>query len=292
MKTTLEKKNTLFKYLGMLYEGYKTGNFSELFPYLAKDCVFESQWVLTPNIGYDAIVEYLNGKGATLQRTKAFPSCEIMELIGNINIVNDVEKHTNDGEISHGGVGLYYEAGELCLLMEQKKEEETIGALIRMQLNDDETIKRIDLCDPALFQYRCFFTYVDFVPTKNDEEFDEGMMRISEPYYSELYLFLGMEGFDFDEYGALNIPMPVWNKCVERWKEFYSYNSFDEAFENICKIDYGTLSAKEAFAKRVLSNNGFDMWQNRLKNGNIIDQIIEWTNKYKDQYAAINSHGF
>lgn len=292
MKTTLEKKNTLFKYLGILGKGYETGEFSKLFPYLAKDCVFESQWVLTPNTGYDEIVEYLNGKGATLQRMKAFPSCKIVELIGNTNIVNDAEMHTNDGEINHGGVGLYYEAGELCLLMEQKKEEETIGVIIRMQLNDDEAIKRIDLCDPVLFQHRCFFTYIDFVPVKNDEEFDEGMMRISEPYYSELYLFLAMEGFDFDEYGDLNIPMPVWIKCVERWKEFYSYDSFDEAFENICKIDYGTLSAKEDFAKRMLSDNGFNMWQNRLKNGNIIDQIIEWTNKYKDQCAAINSHGF
>ena len=117
-------------------------------------------------------------------------------------------------------------------------------------------------------------------------------MRISEPYYSELFLFLGLAGFDFDEYDDQNIPMPVWIKCVEKWKEFYSYNSFDEAFEKICGIDYSTLSVKEDYARRMLSNNGFDMWQNRLKNGNIIDQIIEWTNRYKDQFATINSYGF
>lgn len=292
MKTTLEKKRLVYKYLDILGEGYESGDFSKLYPYLAKDCVFESQWVLTPNTGYDAIVDYLNGKGATLQRTKAFPSCSIQELIGNINIVKNAEVHINGGEAQHGGVGLYYEAGELCLLMEQKKDNETIGVIIRIQINEDDTIIRIDLCDPALFQYRCFYTFVNFIPANGDEKIKDGMIRLSESYYPELYLFLGIAGFDFDEYDDLKIPMAVWLKCVEKWKEFYSYNSFDEAFEEICGINYSKQSAKEDYARRMLSRNGFDMWQNRMKNGNIIDQIIEWTNKYKEHCTTINSYGF
>ncbi len=290
MKTTLEKKNTLFEYLEILGDGYETGDFSMLLPHLAKDCVFESQWVTTPNTGYDEIAEYLFEKGSPLQRKKAFSSCDIMELTGS---VKNAEIHINDSA-PKDCTGLEYEAGELCLLLEQEteeEEEEKISVIVRIQLNDDDAIKRIDLRDPALFQYRCFFTYVSLFPVIDDETFSKGKVRISEPYYPELSLFLNLEGFGFDEYYNQNIPMPVWIGCLERWKVFYSCNSFDEAFEKICGIDYGTFSVKEEFARRILSDKGYYMWQNRLNNGNTIDQIIEWTNRYKDRCEAIYTYG-
>ena len=49
MKTKLEKDTIMYTYLEAFEKGYSSGDFSEVFPYLAEDCVMESQWVLTPN---------------------------------------------------------------------------------------------------------------------------------------------------------------------------------------------------------------------------------------------------
>ena len=65
MKTKLELATLIYKYLEIISDGYEKGDFEPLFPYLAEDCVFESQWVLAPNTGYEAVVSYLTYKGET-----------------------------------------------------------------------------------------------------------------------------------------------------------------------------------------------------------------------------------
>lgn len=62
MKTKLELATLTYKYLDLIDDGYSKGEFEPLFQYLADDCVLESQWVMTPNVGYDAVVSYLSGK--------------------------------------------------------------------------------------------------------------------------------------------------------------------------------------------------------------------------------------
>ena len=57
MRTDSEKNEILRQYLETLCKCYSTGRFENLYPLLADDCVFESQWVLTPNVGKPAIVE-------------------------------------------------------------------------------------------------------------------------------------------------------------------------------------------------------------------------------------------
>ena len=49
MNCKMEENSRLYDVLSVLEDGYTTGNFEGLFPFLAQDCVMESQWVLTPN---------------------------------------------------------------------------------------------------------------------------------------------------------------------------------------------------------------------------------------------------
>lgn len=292
MKTALEKRRLKHAYLEKLGEGYETGDFSALFSCLSKDCIMESQWVMTPNTGYDAVVEYYTGKGATLQRTKSFPSCSIQELVGNVHPIEKADVHVNGGEAVQSGVGLFYTPCDICLLMEQELKDETVRIIATIQIDDEEKIKRIDLCMPELFQFRPFYTYVNFFPANGENDIADGEIMIPEPYYAELYLFLGIASFDFDEYGDLNIPMPVWIQCVEEWRKFYSYSTFDEAFEKTCGINYAQATIDNDYAKRMLSRNGKVMWLNREKNRIIIDEILEWTEKYKGICKNINTYGF
>ena len=291
MKTKLEKDAIMYTYLEAFEKGYCSGDFSSVFPYLAEDCVMESQWVLKPNEGYQSVVDYLTGKGETLTRTGSFPSCSIVELVGGMNLIKDADFHVN-GEKTHGSFGLLYNSGELCLLMEQIIDDKTNGVMLRIKLTDDYKIARVDLCDPGLFQYRDFYTFVSFYPANGENELEEGRMRVSEPYYPELYLFLGMVGEDFDEYDDMNIPMDKWIAFLEKWKSFYSFKTFDEAFENACGIDYDNFTAKDEAALRRLSSMGDDIWENRKKNPTMLHVLIEWTEKYSKICDAVNGYGF
>lgn len=291
MKTKLEKDTIMYTYLEAFETGYCSGDFSTVFPYLAENCVMESQWVLTPNEGYQAVVDYLAGKGETLKRTGSFPSCSIVELVGGMNLIKDADFHVN-GEKTHGSFSLLYNSGELCLLMEQTIDDKTNGVMLRIKLTDDYKIARVDLCDPALFQYRDFYTFVSFYPANGENELKEGRMRVSEPYYPELYLFLGMVGEDFDEYDDMNIPMDKWIAFLEKWKSFYSFKTFDEAFENACGIDYDNFTAKDEAALRRLSSMGDDIWENRQKNPSMLHALIEWTEKYSKICDTVNGYGF
>ena len=293
MKTKLEKDAIMYTYLESFEHGYCSGDFSNVFPCLAEDCIMESQWVLTPHKGYRDVVDYLTEKGEALKRSGAFPSCAIVELVGDMNPIKDADFHVN-GEKTHGSFGLLYNSGELCLLMEQAIDDKIEGVMLRIKLTDDHKIARVDLCDPELFQYRDFYTFVTFIPSLGDESnnVSEGKMRVSEPYYSEFYLFLGMVGEDFDEYEDMNIPMEKWIAFLEKWKRFYSFKTFDEAFEDACGIDYSNFTAENRVALRRLSNAGDDIWANRHNNPTMLYALIEWTEKYSKICDTVNSYGF
>ena len=299
MNCRMEENSRLFDVLCALEKGYRTGDFGELFPFLAQDCVMESQWVLTPNIGYDAVVSYFTGKGKTLAKNDCFPDCSIVELVGNCNPMENATVIVNGKETGMSSAGLMYTPGKLCMLMEQTINDETNGVIVDVMLDEAGMIKRIDLCMPEMFKYRYFYTYVCFFPTTADweegEEYhpdQEHLVRVSEDYYGELYLFLGCAGYRFDEYEDLRIPMDHWCKALDYWKEFISAASFDEAFEKIAGVDYdnGTIQNPEAGIR--LGRIGKDSWDNRYTNRTLFDGLIEWTNLCRDTYAFINTYGW
>ncbi len=292
MKTKLEMATLAFEYLDLISYGYENGDFSSLFPCLAEDCVLESQWVMTPNVGYDAVTDYLSGKGETLKRNGTFPTCSIQELVGNINVIDNVDIHIN-GEKTNGSVGLHYSSGELCLLMEQTIDDKTNSVILRIKINNEEKISRIDLCMPELFQYRDFYTFISLYPCDEEETvLKSAKIHVSEPYYSEFYLFLGLIGEEFDEDDNLYIPMEKWLAFLERWKCFYSFETFDEAFEDACGIDYTNFTVKDDDARRRLGYNGDRIWDNRNNNAYMLKNLIEWTEKYKDSWSYVHIYGF
>lgn len=154
MWTDSRKNDVLFERLKVLCNGYSTGKFDALFPYLSDDCVFESQWVLTPNVGKDAIIDYLTGKGETLRRTNSLPECTVVEFVGSFNPIKNANIHLNGGEPQVGNLGLWYTDGKLAMLMCQQLDEEMISIIVDIKLNENNLISRIDLCMPELFRFK------------------------------------------------------------------------------------------------------------------------------------------
>lgn len=299
MKCRLEENSRQFDVLCALRKGYRTGDFGKLFPYLAQDCVMESQWVLTPNTGYDAVASYFIEKGKTLAENDCFPNCSIVELTGNCSPVKNSAVSVNDEEPKTSSVGLIYKPGKLCMLIEQRINDETKDVLVDFSIDDAGMVKRIDLCMPELFKYRYFCEYVCFFPTtaewEEGEEYhsdQEHLVRVSEYYYGELYLFLACAGEQFDEYEDLRIPMNHWCHALGYWKDFMRAVDFDEAFEKIAGVDYDSGTVQNPDAAKRLGRIGKEMWENRHVNEIMLDDLIEWTNLYKSTHAFVNTYGW
>lgn len=153
MRTNSKKNDVLFEHLKVLCEGYSTGRFDSLFPLLAEDCIFESQWVLTPHKGKAETIDYLTGKGVSMRKSNCCPKCTIIKLVGNINKIENAEIHLNGGEAQRASFGLWYPDGKLAMLMCQHLNGERNFVVVDMQLNENDLISRIDLCMPELFKF-------------------------------------------------------------------------------------------------------------------------------------------
>lgn len=263
MTKSLEFENTAINHLQLIMNGYETGDFTPLFPCLSQDCVMESQWVMQPNVGYNTVTEYLSGKGKTLKNNDSFPICNLCELIGNLN---PVKANVNlNGEKHNGTVGIWYPSGELCLVMQQTIDGETNEVILRIEHDENAKISRIDLCMPEFYNYRCFWEYVDIHPITSEERIENNICIIDN-YYDDLHFFLRMVDEDFDEYEACTVPMDKWLACLRLWDDFYSFDSFDEAFEKTCGVDYSSFTAKNEDALKMLLSFGEDIWENRKHN--------------------------
>ena len=58
MRTNSKKNDVLLEHFKVLCISYSTGRFEPLFPLLSEECVFESQWVLTPHISITTWVHF------------------------------------------------------------------------------------------------------------------------------------------------------------------------------------------------------------------------------------------
>ena len=143
----------LYKYCDILGQCYTTGDFSDIFPYLAEDCVWESQWRLSPETGKEAVEKYFINKGLTLQKTGSFPRYLIVEFIDELNLIENTEAKVN-GQESIASVGLLYEAGKIALFMAQTLEDITNGMIIDLTLDERQQISRINFCMPELFKFK------------------------------------------------------------------------------------------------------------------------------------------
>ena len=145
-------KELALKYLTLIGSCYATGDFEPLFPYLSGDCVWESQWRLTPETGKVEVMKYFRKKGEILRESRAFPKWMIVQFIDSMNPIRDakVKAGKKDWETAH--VALYYPPGELALFMSQDLDDYSNAMIGRITVEDD-LISRIDLCMPELFKF-------------------------------------------------------------------------------------------------------------------------------------------
>ena len=140
------------KYLETIGNCYVTGNFEPLFPYLAANCVWESQWRLTPEEGKIAVENYYRKKGKALRESPTSLKYMIVQFIDNYNLT-EMNVKVNKEEFKTANVGLYYQSGKLALFLSQKYDDYNNATILDLTIDDGGMISRIDMCMPELFKF-------------------------------------------------------------------------------------------------------------------------------------------
>ena len=154
-------KDLLYKYLQILGTGYATGNFESLYPYLADDCVWESQWRLTPETGKESVINYFNKKGAILRESGSFPKWMVVEYVDNLNPVDaSIVKGKSKSEPMR--VALWYQSGMLALFMAQELDDATNASIVEIELDEKDLIRRIDICMPEFYKFKKYEPDIKF----------------------------------------------------------------------------------------------------------------------------------
>ncbi|MGI6029156.1 MAG: hypothetical protein ACOX81_07080 [Candidatus Heteroscillospira sp.] len=295
--TRLERNAKLVEVLSDLRDAYRTGDFSQFVRLLSEDCVYESMWVLEPLCGKETVSNHLLRKGDAIKGSNAFPRCWIVELVGSMNPLPKSDIIVN-GEKKRASIASAYESGKYCLMMEQRLDDETNGVLIDLKLDDVGRVCRMDLCIPSLFETHSFSTHISIYPSNSGNYEDEDVfdpfdtaIYVSESYFSELYAFFPVVGIEFDEYVDLVIPMDKWKEILTCWEEFVEASSYDVITEKMCGIDYSTWSIANKKAQAQLSWCGVRLWKNRKAHSTMVHDLMEWTQKYQDQFDFIRTIG-
>lgn len=292
--TKLERNAKLLVVLGHLSYAYQTGDFSSFVTLLTEDCIYESMWVRDPLCGKEAVSQHLLGKGKSIEKSGTFPSCWIVELIGDMNLLPGSNVIVN-GEKNHATIALAYEPGKYCLMMEQKLNGKTNGVLVDLKLNDEGLVCRMDLCMPELFKIRDFGHYISVYPTNTEDDYDEDddkEIYISEAYFKELYAFFCVAGEEFDEDVGITIPMDKWQKVLAAWEEFATATDYDTIVEKLCGINYTTEPIANKDALDYFDWCGWHLWSVRKAHSMMVRDLMEWTQKYQDQYRFIQIYGY
>lgn len=142
-----------YNHLMTLANCYQTGNFEALRPLLAKDCVWESQWRLDAENGRESVMAYFKEKGEMIRNSGSYPTCTIVQLVGNSRPSSPVILHEGGEDKPAPTVRLLYTEGKLCLYMEQIVNNRRNGVILDLTLNTDGLISRIDLCLPELYHF-------------------------------------------------------------------------------------------------------------------------------------------
>lgn len=289
--TRLERNAQLHNVLRAMERAYEKGDFTEFVALLDEDCVYESMWVIERLHGREAVANHLLGKGNSISKSGSYPDCWIEEMVGNINPLPDTDIQENIKE-KYAAVAPLYEAGKYCLIMEQKLDGETNEVVVVLQLKEDGKVSRISICLPEYFNTRSCCPYVDVFPGKGEDNNRDARVIVGDAYYSELYLFFDLAGEEFDEYDNLEIPMEKWEYILSCWKDFVDAPNYDAFVEKVAGIDYENWFVGDKDVLSRLGYSGVSLWKERKENARMLNDLMEWTKKYKNSYECICTYGF
>ncbi|MBE5928338.1 MAG: hypothetical protein E7267_03055 [Lachnospiraceae bacterium] len=293
MKTKLELLKVIYEHLETIGFGYENGTFDSLFTNLSKNCVLTSQIDNTTYNGYEEVVscfakisELIKESGSNYYYDFGH---DANYYIGDYDYWCMMHETFIDSEENADEKTLGYP----CLVIEPQKHKDEKRIIICLDINEEEKISRIDFYLTDYLNHWDFDCIGEIIPCIGDKEIDEGEIFISENYYHEFQLFLGKINKDFYTHDYERVPIKKWIEFLENWRRFYSFNTYEDAYENACGINHEDNTVGDELAKTRLDWYGKDyIWDKREYHSAMLEALTEWTDKYKEMCDYIDLYGF
>ena len=231
------------------------------FKYLADDCVLTSEALDRPLEGIAAVKDFLIREKRSYDGLVPIPICEAAE--------------TEDGDI-------------LLRIRPWKKDE---GELVRLTLNGDGQVCRVDRFNEKRIPYRIFGPSVTLTPATRTEngirEIEEEATFIADLYEPELKLLFYLQDDVFTDMEDRYMDTDEWITLSDNWKRI-------NAVEDPDALRAGIMRSEEKFTRdnpryaRELDELIDDVLKNREPYGRRMQAMLEdWLNGFKGRYELI-----
>ena len=271
MKTKLELDAIALKYFCILEKCYDDFDFSELIPYLAEDSLLRDADAKKDAVGRNEVEEYLQGVAEELVDADRYVNCFVWELTENPDQPCDDERYYPTGDVWELTRGKNAPYGELALCVESAPDEYRV---IRLGLDGEYKISRMEICEDRFSRVRFYSMRLHLA--KYGSELSEGDIVINEKFLDELYVFAMLAGSN----GISEISLEKWCELLRYWEKFCSFDNFDDAFEYVCGIDYGSFTVARPAVFERMSKKGDRIWERREKGSRVTSQLCLWTERY------------
>ncbi len=261
-KTPLEARTLIFNYLSdiSLELTREDGNIAKVFSIISENCTFESDSETTIHKGYAAVTKKLTQIAQEIYDKAEFePEFHVVEI----------ENESDEAP----------KLPALGLLMEDHPFLPEDGALLFIEVNKDNKISSFTLREYHEESISYLYEFSKLFAARDQEEDYDSQIVVNEDIYTYISFFLKLCDFSFDE--DPDVPIDKWLECLERWKRFYSFESFDDAFEDAFGIDYSDFSAKRRGFIPIFGRVCASLWQNRAQNVVFLEELCIWTEKHK-----------
>ena len=86
--------------------------------------------------------------------------------------------------------------------------------------------------------------------------------------------------------------MEKWEYILSCWKDFVDAPNYDAFVEKVAGIDYENWFVGDKDVLSRLGYSGVSLWKERKENARMLNDLLEWTEKYRDSYDCVRTYGF
>ena len=231
------------------------------FKYLADDCVLTSETLDRPLQGIAAVKDFLIREKQSYDGLTPIPICEAAE--------------TEDGDV----------------LLRIRPWKAEVGELVRLELNGEGKVCRIDRFSEKRIPYRVAGPSVTLTPATRTENgiknIEEEAAYIPDLYESELKLLFYLQGDVFTDMEDRYMDTDEWITLSDNWKRINAVEDPDALRASIMRSEEKFTRENPRYA-RELEELIDDTLENRDPYGRRMQAMLEdWLNGFKGRYELI-----
>ena len=124
--------------------------------------------------------------------------------------------------------------------------------------------------------------FITLIPGKDEEEIEDATLNIREDSFSLASTFLCAFDGVFDMACENIVDYDEWTFILQLWEKFIRADDYDAILEELSGLNYDNWTAQNEFLMEKFSEDGASYWDNRFRSAELLNDLMIWTEKYKE----------